>query len=183
MARSPSKRSRSRSRSPARSMSMSNMYQDKNFQIYLLVMVLVAVWFWYYARKDVKWFTAISPKAPSWGNSEVLIIFIVFLWYVMFALICLMYLKQRSENSDAKMVTNILFLVATVQIMVFIYLVSNAVQKFSETFTNFVIAGLVTLFLVYKAYLLGNRMIVIPSVLALGSILYMIFWSYHVKNH
>jgi len=179
---------RRKSRSPRKDygMSMRNMYQDRYLQMYLLIAVLASVWFAYYSRKNNNWWPALQPKTPSWGNNEALLIVILFAWYLGVAITCVLHLMCYRENYDARMVTTVLFLVATVQLMVFAYLVSDGVNKYDEVFTNFVIAGAVTLFIAFKAYTScydKYRMIALPTVLALGTILYLIFWSYHVKKH
>lgn len=173
-----------RKSSPRKKTSSGSIYNDQTMQLMFLIVILVIGFSWYYLKYGTTWWTAVSSKVPSWGNSEWLILLMVLVFYIAFTMACMNEIRQHNTQ-QTKTVATAMFIFASVQVAVFAYLYSNDQQKYSYGYTNFTLLTILTAFLVYYSYSCCGRTTgaaMAPSVLALASVVYLMAWSYKVKT-
>ena len=176
------KESSSKGRSPLMTAVMENMQVQFVLAAVFIVLIIVA----YISMYDVSWWTAVSSKTPSWGNSQWLIGIMFLLWYLAVTAIATMGLLDPKNRSSFKMFYVAMFVFVSLEAVVIAYLYSNKQQKYNYGFTAFMVAVVLTLLLVYWSYANSTRetmmTTMIPSVVALGTGAYLTYWAYKVKN-
>ena len=181
--KSPGRRSRSKSPSSRRAKYM-DLLSDKNLQMLGLTLVVTALLLWYLMRNTTSWWTHLSPKTPSWGGNEALII-LMFVFVIAGAAVATYMCLRCYSGYNTTMISYLLFAWVVLLSLLSVYFLTDKQRKYDEAYITLIgvmVACLVSLYRFYTVCKLDYS-VLIPALIAFGASTYLVFWSYYVSTH
>lgn len=181
---SPKKKSRSSTKrsSDQKFLTQEEMQFDYLLVIYIGILFLTILFAILYARKDEGWWDAISPNAPSWGDSEWLIAFIFFLWYIPLFYIAYT-LGKRVKDEQEKALGHLAFILSSLLGIAYFYSVSDGRENFQEAFYILLIAFLFSVVLTYLSWRKSHTYGMYLGLVSIGAGIYLVAWSWKVYDN
>jgi surface polysaccharide O-acyltransferase-like enzyme len=149
--------------------------------LYLACFVFGVVWFTIYISDESGWWVGMENFVPSWGNSEVLLLFIYGLWFI--STLSLIYLLQQRDNEKRhRIIYFSLVLLTTALLSVEAYSLSDIKGNYKEAYYAALTAFIVSILTLIMAWKTRDKLLIWLGVLSFISSGYLGIWTCNVKD-
>lgn len=154
---------------------------DKVWMAYIFLLIGLVGWSTVYITKKKGWWIGLNEKVPGWGNSQLLIIMLIFAWCC-----CFTYTNYKLSyilEGDAINLMHFTFVINIILIASFFFSLSDGVGNYKETSYIITISVFTGLFCFYQSYINKNNILKLISGLGLIIIIYLDAWSWTLAKN
>lgn len=161
---------------------------DKRLVYFIILFFVSCGLSYYFATKDRGMWEGAKSYTPSYGSSDILYFFLLFLFQVTFSITAYLSLLH-SKTNDERHIILITYTMGLTILCLYYYLTSYSEQRFKAGYHYFVIIFMISLLLLYTCYEIfqdDRRLGEISlwcGVLSVASSLYLTLWIYEVQNN
>lgn len=184
-AKSPARRSpvrKSPSAESRRDRMMRMLRENSTIWIYLVVIALVALWSTLYAIHGNGWWDGVQTFAPSWGDSQALILVLLSAFYLSMSYISFkLSMAVRDRNSQLMLYSA--FALLSLLAAAFMYVMADGRERYAEAFYIMILAAVISLIILYFAAVTRDAVSLWVGAGALAIVAYLVAWSWEVKDN
>lgn len=154
--------------------------ENKRTVLYLVVVLAVVIWCYFFAKRGDNWWEGgAKTHAPSYGNTEAMVVLIIAVWYF-----CVVYVNHKMsghlKDDKEQLMVHFNFLYSSILIAAYFYYVADGRENYETAFFISILLLVGTFSLAFVSYKGHHTLCMALSLLAFVGTIYISLWTYDV---